>query len=210
MRDRRTIAIVGSGLAVVAVILVIVFAAIQPIPDFADLEGSGETGFVAYVQDDDGDPGDIVIVDLGSATSVSYDFGRDGELAGWDDDGNLVVVQWGPNVPRFYLVDPTTGREVGELDEQEGQQYLERFEAVWIDHEDGTIVLERDEADGVRATFTAPDSYDVSTADPMGAERIVFVDELGRVAVTGPGEEVVPVLVADDALQWGRVLGRDQ
>lgn len=209
MRDRRVIAIVGAGLAAVAVILVIVFAAIQPIPDFAPLEGSGETGYVAYVADDDGDPGDAVIVDLGAATSVTADLGRGGEVLGWDDDGNLVVVEWGGNVERFTLIDPATGEVVGELGGEEGQRFFEEGEPVWIDHEDGRLVLERD-GDGLTASFEAPDSYDVPSAAPMGAERIVFVDELGRVAVTGPGEDVVPVLVADDAVEWWRVTGRDQ
>lgn len=209
MRDRRVIAIVGAGVAVVTVILIIVFAAIQPIPDFADLATSGETGFVAYVQDDGGEPGDVMIVDLATGEVIEFDLGREGEIAGWDDAGNLVVVQWGPNAERFFLIDPTTGQEVGELDVEEGHQYFDRAGAVWIDHEDGRIVLERD-LDGGRASFAAPDSYSVNTADPMGAGRIVFVDELGRVAVTGPGEDVVPVLVADDGLEWRRVAGRDQ
>ena len=209
MRDLRVIAVVGAGVAVVAVILIIVLAAIQPIPDFADLATSGETGFVAYVQDDGGEPGDVMIVDLGTGEVVEFPVGREGEIAGWDEDGNLVVVQWGPDAERFFLVDPATGEEMGELDVEEGHQYFDRAGAVWIDHEDGRIVLERD-LDGGRASFAAPDSYGVNTADPMGAERIVFVDELGRVAVTGPGEDVVPVLVAADALEWRRVAGRDQ
>lgn len=209
MRDRRLVAIIGAGAIAVALILTIVFTAIQPIPDFAPLEGSGETGYVAYVRDAGGDPGEVTIVDLGSATSVAVDVGRQGDVLGWDDDGHLVLVEWGPNAERFVLVDPATGDVVGELEGDAGQRFFEEDEPVWIDHEDGRLVLERDR-DGLTAWFEAPESYDVPVAAPMGAERIVFVDELGRVAVTGPGEDVVPVLVADDALEWWRVTGRDQ
>lgn len=209
MRDRTTIAVVAAGLAAVAAILVIVFGAIQPIPDFAPLEGSGETGYVAYVRDGGGEPGGVVVVDLGAATSVEVDLGREGEALGWDDDGNLVMVRFGPGAEQFMLIDPATGEQVGELDVQEGQRFFEEDEPVWIDHDDGRLILERGR-EGLTASFVAPESYDVGSAAPMGAERIVFVDELGRVAVTGPGEDVVPVLVADDALEWWRVTGRDQ
>ena len=61
-----------DGLAAVAVILVIVFAAIQPIPDFAPLEGSGQTGYVAYVRDAGGDvvTGDVGGIRFPGATHV--------------------------------------------------------------------------------------------------------------------------------------------
>lgn len=206
--DKRLIGIVGAGLVAVALILVIVFTSIRPIPDFADLAASGETGYVAYVRDGGGDPSAVVIVDLGAGTSVEVDAIREGEIVGWDDDGSLVIVEWGPNAERFYLVDPATGEEVGTLGADEGQRYFEE-DPVWIDHRDGRIVLERDR-DGLTASFEAPDSYDVSSASAMGTERIVFVDELGRLAVVGPGEDVTPVEVADDALEWWRVAGRDQ
>jgi hypothetical protein len=42
----------------------------------------------------------------------------------------------------------------------------------------------------------------------MGDDRVVFVDELGRVAVAGLGEDVTPVLVAEGAAPWWQVVGR--
>lgn len=209
MRDRRLIAIVGAGAIVVALILVIVFTSITPIPDFAELAGSGQSGYVAFAPDDGADRGAITIVDLATATSVVVDVRGEGEPLGWDADGHLVLSRWGPGVERFVLVDPATGDVVGELEAEDGERFYEQVDPVWIDHRDERLVLERDR-DGTSASFPAPESYDVSTAAPMGAERIVFVDELGRVAVVDPGEDVVPVLVAEGAREWWRVTGRDQ
>ncbi len=212
MRDRRLIAIVASGIVVVALILVIVFVAVEPIPDFAALEGSGETGYVAWSDDSNG--GDrsprVLIANLGTGAVVEADVRGDGaEGIGWDEDGYLVVIPFGPGPSNEVLVDPDTGEVVGDVEWEPDQQEppWPIPEPVWIEHDDGHVALERDDTGGI-VRFEAPDSYDINSAAAMGASRIVFVDELGRVAVSEPGDPATPILVAEDAVEWW-VLGRD-
>lgn len=205
MRERRLWAILGAGVVAVVAIVVIVAVGIAPIPEFDDLGGSGESGYVAYVPDGEEPPRSARVVDLAAAQTMDVRFGQDGEAVGWDDDGNLIVVQWGPTV-RMKHVDPTTGEQVGELEEVSDFRGPEGRDDVWVEYRDGRVVLERD--DGTSASFTAPESYEVTSASSMGEERVVFVDELGRVAVCDIGEDVTPVLVADDAQPWTWVTAR--
>lgn len=125
---------------------------------------------------------------------------------GWDDEGNLVIAEFGPSTERFILVDVSTGEEIGTIDTEMDHAYYED-DAVWIDHSDGNLILERDDSAGA-ASFPAPESYDIHMARTMGDDRIVFADELGRVAITYLGEDVTPVLVADNALEWWGVAAR--
>jgi hypothetical protein len=205
MRERRLWAILGAGVVAVVAIVVIVAVGIAPIPEFDDLPGSGESGYVAYVPDGEGPPRSARVVDLAAGQTMDVRFGQDGEAVGWDDDGNLMVVAWGPTV-RVKHVDPTTGEQVGEFDEVSDYRGPEGRDDVWVEYRDGRVVLERD--DGASASFTAPESYEVTSASSMGEERVVFVDELGRVAVCDVGEDVTPVLVADDAQPWTWVTAR--
>lgn len=205
MRDRRLLAVLGAGAVAVAAILAIVLIGITPLPEFDELAGSGESGYVAYVPDGDGPPRSVHIVDLATAQMTEVRFGQDGEAVGWDDDGNLIVVQWGPT-PLMKHLDPSTGEQVGEADVAGEFAGPEGRDDVWIEHRDGRVVLER--PDGAAASFPAPDSYDVTTASSMGDSRVVFVDERGRVAVCDVGEDVTPVQVADDAQPWTWVTAR--
>ena len=205
MRDRRLLAVLGAGAVAVAAILAVVLIGITPLPEFDELAGSGESGYVAYVPDGDGPPRSVHIVDLATAQTTEVRFGQDGEAVGWDDDGNLIVVQWGPT-PLMKHLDPRTGEQVGEADVAGEFAGPEGRDDVWIEHRDGRVVLER--PDGAAASFPAPDSYDVTAASSMGDSRVVFVDERGRVAVCDIGEDVTPVQVADDAQPWMWVTAR--
>jgi hypothetical protein len=205
MRDRRLLAVLGAGAVAVAAILAIVLVGITPLPEFRDLAGSDESGYVAYVPDGDGPPRSVHIVDLSTAQTAEVRFGQDGEAVGWDEDGNLMVVQWGPTPLKKHL-DPSTGEQVGETEVAGDFAGPEGRDDVWVEHRDGHIVLER--PDGSSASFAAPDSYEVSSASSMGESRVVFVDERGRVAVCDVGEDVTPVLVADDGQPWMWVTAR--
>jgi hypothetical protein len=205
MRDRRVLAVLGAGVVAVAAILVIVLAGIAPLPEFDALASGAQSGFVAYVPDGDGPPRSVNVVDLSTAQTVEVRFGHDGEAVGWDEDGNLIVVQWGPT-PLVKHVAPSTGEQVGETEDARDFAGPEGRDDVWIDRRDGRIVLER--PDGASASFAAPASYEVTSASSMGEGRVVFVDELGRVAVCEVGEDVTPVLVADDAQPWNWVTAR--
>jgi hypothetical protein len=205
MRDRRLLAIVGAGVIAVVAIVVIVAVGIEPIPEFDVLAGSGESGYVAYVADAEEPPVAARVVDLAGGQTREVPLGQNGEVIGWDDDGNLIVAQLGPTV-RMKHLDPVTGEQVGELEEVDDFRGPEGRDDVWVEHRDGLVVLERD--DGTSASFAAPGSYDVTSASSMGDDRVVFVDELGRVAVCDVGEDVTPVLVADDAQPWSWVAGR--
>jgi hypothetical protein len=205
MRDRRLLAVLGAGAIAVVAIVVIVVVGLAPIPEFDELDGSGESGYVAYVPDGEEPPRSARVVDLSAGQTTDVRFGHDGEAVGWDDDGNLVVVQWGPTV-RMKHVDPATGEQVGELEDVDDFRGPEGRDDVWVEYLDGRVVLQRD--DGMSASFDAPESYDVTSASSMGEDRVVFVDELGRVAVCDVGEGVTPVLVADDAQPWNWVTAR--
>lgn len=203
--DRRTIAIAGAGALVVALALVVVFASFVPVPEFAPLDGAGLTGYVAYRVETTVD-GDLAtaITDLTDGTTVEADVrARDGEVAGWSDDGDLIVRQFVPD-DRLLFVDPATGERVGESAASDDETLPP---PVWVDRRDGRVVLERDDGMGT-ASFEAPDGYDVTSATAWGDEGIAFVDTVGRVAVTGFGEDVVPVLVADDAVEFGGIVAR--
>jgi len=97
MRDRRLIAIVGAGVIAVVAILVVVLVGAQSAPEFADLAGSGLTGFVAYARNEGEPATSLRIVDLSTARSVEVRISEGSEALGWDEDGNLMVVQWGPS-----------------------------------------------------------------------------------------------------------------
>jgi len=204
MREKRLIAVVGAGVVAVVAILVVVIVGVQPAPEFADLAGSDLTGYVAFAPDE-GEAQSVRIVDLSTARSVEANIPQGAETAGWDEDGNLVVVQWGPNVTVRHL-DPTTGEQVSTT--KDAEEYLGPGGQgdVWIDHSDGLVVLER--GDGATASFEAPESYDVTSASAMGEDHVVFVDEMGRVAVCEVGEDVIPVQVAEDAMPWWWVTAR--
>lgn len=204
MRDRRVIAVLAAGAVAVVALLVIVLVGVQPVPDFSPLAGSGETGFVAYAINEDGYRMSARVVDLSTAETIEVDLPANGEVAGWDDEGNLVLVQWGSTV-RVKHVDPVTGDQVGMTERMQEYPGPDR-EDVWVDRVDGHVALER--ADGAVASFEAPSSYDVTSASSMGDDRVVFVDELGRVAVCEVGEDVTPVEVADDAEPWSWVAAR--
>ncbi|MEA1903717.1 MAG: hypothetical protein U9N56_09350 [Actinomycetota bacterium] len=206
MTDRRLIAIVGAGAVFVATILVIVFVAIEPTPEFTSLAPGEQSGFVAYAVDQGDEPGAVRIVDLATTDAVEAELGRDGDIVGWDDQGNLIIAEFTPSAERLIRVDPTSGERVGSVEPQERDGAFEE-EPVWVDHNEGNIILEREDGVGF-ASFPAPESYDVYEARTMGDDRIVFVDELGRVAVTYLGENVTPVMVGDDALGWWRIAAR--
>lgn len=207
MRERRVIAILASGLVAVAAIVVIVVTAVQPVPEFPPLSTSEQTGFVAYVRDDGQGAGVIQVVDLATGESVEVDTGRERDLAGWDEQGNLLVREYGPTQDRVVVVDPATGERLRTTDVEQLDDPMV-VEGAWAQHRDGRVVIERD-ADGLTSSFPAPDAYDVTSAATMGSDRVVFVDELGRVAVAPLGDDVTPVLVADDALPWWQVTARE-
>jgi hypothetical protein len=206
MRDRRAVAIVASaGVAVLAIVLVVLTSLVR-IPEFATLQESPQTGTVVYGRESDEPRGTWVVVDLTSGERTTLSTARESELVGWDDDG-IVLVEYGPSTQRELVVDPRTGEVVSEsaVDESAGDRVW--ADPVWTEHEDGEIRFVQ-EFDDVVASFPAPDSYDVTTASSMGDGRVVFVDELGRVAIVTGVADAVPVLVGDDAVPWQQVLGQ--
>ncbi|HZD23798.1 MAG TPA: hypothetical protein VE569_10420, partial [Acidimicrobiia bacterium] len=175
--DRRLVAVIGAGALVIAATLIIVFVAIVPIPDFAMLQPGQQSGYVAFTISDDGEsPSPIHIVNLEDLTSVQADVGPDVEIAGWDE-GNLVLRTF-RSADGGVLIDPATGREVGTTDPVP----FDGLNRARVYHDNETLVIEH--PDGGTARFHAPESYDVGDAVAMGPGRIVFIDELGRVAVT--------------------------
>lgn len=204
MGDRRTIAIIGSGLVVVAAVLFVVFAAIEPIPDFPPIEAGQETGFVAYVADQEGS--EVLVLDLSDLGSVAIDTSRGVELLGFDEEGYLVMMRFGPQ-EQVHRYDPATGERVGEpvaMDEDLWNQFPE--EPVWVDQDGNEVVLEMD--GGASASFEAPESYRVGSATSMDEDRIVFTDELGRLALVHVGQDQQPILLDDDVSPWWRVAAR--
>ena len=88
------------------------------------IEGSGQTGYVAYVRDAGGDPGEVVIVDLGSGTSVEADVGQRLSI-GLEPAGG-----GGGDVEDLLLGQAPAGALVGEGagDESVGEDELAGFE----------------------------------------------------------------------------------
>lgn len=204
MTDRKTLAIIGSGLVVVAAILFVVFAAIEPIPEFPPLEAGEETGFVAYVSEEDGN--EVRVLDLATLASVTIDTSRGVEVMGFDDGGLLVLARFGPT-DQIIRYDPATGEQVGEgepMAEDLWNQFPE--EPVWIDQDGSDVVLEMDGS--ASASFEAPDAYRVGAATAMDEDRIVFTDELRRLALVHVGESQQPVLLDDDVPPWWRLAAR--
>lgn len=202
--DRRVVATIGVGILLVVTTLVIVFTAVVPTPEFEALQPGRQTGYVAYVEEGD-EPNSVRIVDLDTMSTTQARVDQHVELVGWDEDGNLVVVDWTVG-ERFLVIDPSTGDALGVLDDTEiGNQLWDEGAIVYW--EDGKSVVAPSDGHGT-AAFTAPESYDVVSAGPLGDDRVVFVDELGRVAVAHRGDDTRPLLVASDAQEWGRVVGR--
>ena len=184
----------------VAATLIIVFFAIVPVPDFESLQAGEQSGLVAYIAEDEGRP--VRIIDLESMALVSADLPGDVSLVGWQDDGTLIVADWRSPESQL-LIDPDTGQQVGSVD-GEAQPRQTR---VFPERNNGDVVLTHPTS---RATvrLVAPESYDIHDAVTLGEDRIVFVDELGRVAFTYVGEDEEPMLVAEDAAEWGEVVAR--
>ena len=202
--DRRLVAIIGVGVLLVITTLVIVFTAVVPTPEFEALPPGRQTGYVAYVEEGD-EATSVRIVDLDTMSTTRARVDQHVELVGWDDDGNLVVLDWTFG-ERFLVIDPSTGEELGMLDSTErGNRLWDEGAIVYWD--DGRIVVAPSDGHGT-AAFTAPESYDVVSAGTLGDDRVVFVDELGRVAVADRGDDTRPLLVATGAQEWGRVAGR--
>lgn len=203
--DRRQVAIIGVGIVAVATTLLIVFLAIVPVPEFESIQPGQQSGHVAYMSDEDDEMRSLHIVDLDTTTTVEVNVDQEVQVVGWDDQGRLVVHNWRQG-DRYTVIDPTTGDEVGTIEPGQTPDSLWEQQA-FADHDDDTIVLDQPRGDG-SASFTAPESYDIRQAVSMGDDRIVFVDELGRVAVTPLGENVEPLLIASDAIEWTGLAAR--
>lgn len=203
--DRRLAAIIGVGVVAVATTLIIVFLAIVPVPEFDAVRPGEQSGYVAYLSGEEGDVRSLHIVDLNTTATVEVDIDEQVEIVGWDDEGRLVVHNW-QHEDRYTVFDPTTGDEVGTIDPGQSPDSLWEQQA-FVDQDGDTLVLEQPRGTG-SASFTAPESYDIHQAVSMDDDRIVFLDELGRVAVTPLGEDVEPLLIASDALEWSGVAAR--
>jgi hypothetical protein len=111
MRDRRVLAIVGSAVVAVAAVVVVVLTSLAPTPQFSSLADDPQTGVVAYGRSG---AGEVVMVDLASGVSTTSALGRDSEILGWDENGDLVVASWGPGTERHMVVDASTGEVANE------------------------------------------------------------------------------------------------
>ncbi len=199
--DRRLIAVIGAGVVLVTATLIIVFLAIVPVPEFEPLQAGEQSGLVAYIADDEDHP--VRIIDLESMSRVSADLSSDVSLVGWHGDGSLIVADW-RSPDGQVLIDPHTGQQVGSVD---GETPESRQTRVFPEHSEGAVVLTHPTS-RARVRLVAPDSYDIRDAVAVGGDRIVFVDELGRVAIIYVGEDEEPKLVAEDAAEWGEVVAR--
>jgi hypothetical protein len=207
MRDRRSLAIVGAGLTVALAMVVVVLVAIVPTPTFDDFTAGEATGWIAYTrQAGSGNPSTLTIVDLGDGTTATPSVPQGTEPVGWDDDGNLLAVDYRSS--RLFTIDPADGSVLTTVTDPPGDDPWDREpdQVVWWEHRDGRMVLER--GDGGSASFPAPDTYEVTVVVALGDDRFAFVDELGRLAVTRFGTDVTPMQVADDAVEWARIAAR--
>jgi len=202
--DRRLVAIIATGAVVIAAVLIIVFIAVVPVPEYDELQRGQLTGYVAYQSDEDGEPSSIQIVNLESLTQVPAEVHPEFVIVGWDPDGQLVVQDWRSD-RRYLLIDPNTGDETGTIEPSAVDPYAWE-NTLDVRHDDRTVTIGPSEAGTAR--FTAPETYDIHSAVALGTDHIVFVDELGRVAVTGTGEDVQPLLIASDASEWSTVAAR--
>lgn len=208
MPERRTLAIVAAAVVTVVAVVAVLLTSVARVPAFTPLAEAPQEGTVAYFAEPDDDPRrSLRLVDLatGSTSTVTVSF--ESELLGWDDDGNLVVAEWTPASERTVVVDPESGRVIGEARLSDAERETVRDHMIWTEHRDGQVTFVRD-VETVVASFDAPASYDVTSASLMGDGRVVFSDELGRVAVMSADLDGAPVLVADDALPWSSVIGR--
>lgn len=204
MRDRRALAIVGSAVVAVVAVVVVVLASLAPTPEFSSLADDPQTGVVAYGRDGDGE---VVMVDLASGVSTTSAAGRDSEIVGWDENGDLVVTSWGPGTERHLVIDASTGEVANESVGPPDYEIAQPVAGLWSEHRDGQVVIVG-AGSRVVASFEAPRAYEITSAASLDDGRVVFVDSLGRVAVADATEDVRPVLVADDAEPWRQVAGR--
>jgi len=200
--DRRLIAIVATGGLVVAAILVIVFVAIIPVPEYLALQPGRQSGYVAYQVGDNDQTQSVKIVDLETLTPISVAVGDGVEIVGWHSDGSLLIHDWRAG-DAYMHIDATTGEQIEILDSLPAD-FSYQTEA-FVYNEGGMVVIELPIG---TATFPAPESYDIGSAVALGDDHIVFVDELGRVAVANLGDDANPLLVASDAVEWSRVVAR--
>lgn len=191
MSDRRAvIAIVGSALLVIALVLVIVFVAIIPIPDFDELRPGVTDGRIAFVTESD-DCVMTVDLQLDTTTELTCDYPFPEGLA-WSRDGIEVTVFSGGPEPLIITLDPVDGTVLEETSRDPSLPPSPaadplvlrrgRDDGSSIVGPDGTIVL----------TLEGPETYVVETAVANHDETwIVFVDSLGRLATFEIGAETV-------------------
>jgi hypothetical protein len=204
MRDRRVLAIVGSAVVAVAAVVVVVLTSLAPTPQFSSLADDPQTGVVAYGRSG---AGEVVMVDLASGVSTTSALGRDSEILGWDENGDLVVASWGPGTERHMVVDASTGEVANESAGPPDDEIAQPVAGLWSEHRDGQVVI-LGAGSRVLVSFDAPRAYEITTAASFDDGRVVFVDSLGRVAVAEATEDVRPVLVAEDAEPWRQVAAR--
>lgn len=208
MPERRTIAIVGSAVVAVVAVVAVLLTSVARVPAFTPIADAPQEGTVAFFAEPDEDSRlSLRLVDLGTGSASTVPVSFESELLGWDDDGNLILTEWTPASERTVVVDPQDGGVVDEGRLSDAERDDIRGDVIWTEHRDGQVTFVRD-VDTVVASFAAPASYDVTNASLMGDGRVVFSDELGRVAVMPAEIDAVPVLVADDALPWSSVVGR--
>jgi hypothetical protein len=209
MRDRRTLAVVGAAFVAIGAIVVVLLTSVAQVPGFSSLQDHPQTGVVAYLQHLQGDPRqELSMVDLAGGTSTTVPVALESELLGWDEDGSLVLIEWLPSgMERTVAFDPSSGEVVREITFTDADRERLRGEYVWTENRQGRLTFVS-EVDTFVASFAAPSSYGVPSASLMGDDRVVFIDELGRVGVLRRDADAVPVLVAEAAAPWSPVLGR--
>lgn len=197
MNDRRAvIAIVGSALALIALVLVIVFVAIIPLPEFEELRPGVVEGRIALVTDAD----DCVIVaDLQTTmlTQLSCDYPFPEGLA-WTRDGVEVTVFSGGPEPIRVTLDPTDGTELDAVPLDTGEFPSSPGDPSFVrrGRDDGSSIIG---PDGVSVlTLEGPDSYIVEAVATSPDESwIAFVDSLGRLAAFEIGTDTVYLITED-------------
>ena len=195
--DRRAvIAIVGSALAVITAILIIVFVAIVPLPDFEEARPGLASGRIAFVS---GQDDCIVVADLQldslSELTCEYQFP---EGLAWTRRGIEVTVFSGQPEPIIVTLDPEDGTELDAVEAEPGEFPADRRDPSFVQRgrEAGKTIVGPDGSTVL--IVEGPETYALQTVVTNPDETwIAFVDSLGRLAVFEIGTESV-FLVADD------------
>lgn len=199
MRDRRSVAIVGSAAVVGGLVAAVLWWAVLPTPRFVAFVPGGD-GYIAHHLDTADELPLVAITALADGSRVVIAIPEQATMLGFEG-GRLVLAD--PVMRQRILIDPATGDQEVEAAADEDLWGVPEISTHW-QTADGLVVIARDDVDGA-VSFPAPDTYLVSSAVALGDDRVAFTDPFGRVAVGTIGGGT-PMQVADDAPRWSMVV----